>query len=247
MLVTAVFLSGMAFSAVAQNISMMANNIDIRSGYLQFHTPNAFAYTYHYGNLIIEPSGGNFSQGYLYSRGAYVNGFMTVAGGDFEVIAGVKRFIHPHPQDPDKVVRYITMESAEALTVTRGTAKTVNGQVTIMLPEHFSMVTSKEAPVTVVLTPEGAPVLFYVKDKNTEKITVAMKASDFSEFRDVEFSYQVTGVRDGFEKQEVIVDVDKLDELATVKDSEKNEVQKRMDALVERVNAKQELKPKGDE
>ena len=69
-----------------------------------------------------------------------------------------------------------------------------------------------------------------------------MKQSDFTEFRDVEFSFQVTGVRDGFENQEVIVDVEKLDSQVSEQDSEKNEVRKRIKEHTERAKARQELR-----
>ncbi|MCL2722699.1 MAG: hypothetical protein FWD47_15325, partial [Treponema sp.] len=74
--------------------------------------------------------------------------------------------------------------------------------------------------------------------KNREKVVVAMKPSDFSEFKDVEFSFQVTGVRDGFEKQEVIVDEDKLESSFTIRE----DVKKRIDAYIERDKARRELK-----
>jgi hypothetical protein len=105
------------------------------------------------------------------------------------------------------------------------------GEVIVTLPEHFSLVTSKDAPVTVIITPESAPVLLYVKSKSKEQIVVAMKKSDFSEFRDVEFSYQVTGVRDGFVGQEVIIDAEKLDVSGAEPD---NDVQKRIRAHAQR-------------
>ena len=47
------------------------------------------------------------------------------------------------------------------------------------------------------------------------------------EFRDVEFSFQVTGVRDGFEDEEVIVDI-------AEKDDQKN-ISKKRAAYNERV------------
>jgi len=160
---------------------------------------------------------------------------------------GFKRFIHPHPTDTAKVIRYVAIESGEALTLARGTAKTVNGQATIALPEHFSLVTSKTEPITTILTPKGAPVLLYVKQENREQIVVSMKQSDFTEFRDVEFAFQVTGVRDGFEKQEVIIDVEKLDSQTLEKDSVKYEMRQRIKAHAERARAKHEMRYKTEE
>jgi len=239
-----VVLSGIGFGVVAQ-INFNANDITFRD-----HN-NPHSYTVHYGDLTI--SGGTagtwwgwltcnriYALSYAFLRSAVVDHSLYVDNDLFvlgSVNAVVKNFIHPHPTDNSKLIRYIAIESGESLTLARGTAKTVNGQTTIELPEHFSLVTSKDAPITVILTPEGAPVLLYTKQKSREKVVVAMKPSDFSEFKDVEFSFQVTGVRDGFEKQEVIVDEDKLESSSIIRD----DVKKRIDAYAERVKARRGL------
>ena len=70
--------------------------------------------------------------------------------------------------------------------------------------EHFSLVTSAQELISVTLTPENKPVLLYVTKKSKEQIEVSMKKADFYEYGDVPFSFQVTGVRDGFENQKVI-------------------------------------------
>ncbi len=115
---------------------------------------------------------------------------------------------NPHPTDTTKVIKYIAIESGEALTLARGTAKTQSSVVSIDLPEHFALVTSDEAPLTVLITPENAPVLLYTTKKNKSQIVVNMKQSDYAQYGDAEFSWQVTGVRDGFENEKVIVDLD---------------------------------------
>ncbi|MDR3012087.1 MAG: hypothetical protein LBU70_02615 [Chitinispirillales bacterium] len=166
--------------------------------------------------------------------------FETVNYRDFHVINGtihatnLKSFIHPHPTDESKVIRYTAIESGEVLTVARGVARTENGQAIIELPPHFSMVTSEEAPISVIVTPKGAPVLLYVKEESREKIVIAMREPDFIEFKDVEFSYQVTGVRDGFEKIEVVVDEGKLNTRGSVR----SDIQERIDAYEKRVDAR---------
>ena len=123
---------------------------------------------------------------------------------------GTKNFIQPHPTDSTKVIKYIAIEAGEAMTVTRGVSKTVGGSVNITLPEHFSLVTSKEAPLTVLLTPEGTPVLLYIESKTREHIIVVMRPSDFSAYGDAAFSWQVSGVRDGYENEQIICDADSL-------------------------------------
>ena len=54
------------------------------------------------------------------------------------------------------------------------------------------------------------PALLYVKAKSKGSITVAEKQSDHMDFGDVTFSYQVTGVREGYENEEPIVDLSSL-------------------------------------
>jgi hypothetical protein len=134
---------------------------------------------------------------------AYINGNLSVAGSIYAT--GGKSFIHPHPTDASTIIRYISIESGEALTFARGNAKTMNGEATVPLPEHFSLTTNPNIPVTVILTSKGAPVLLHTKQDSNEQIVVAMKKSDLATFGDVEFAFQVTGVRDGFEEMDVIV------------------------------------------
>jgi hypothetical protein len=199
-------------------------------------------YTINYGDLMLVGGISGNDWGWLscnklfVSSGSQLTGNTQVVNGDFDVIGGVKRFVQPHPTDPSKVIRYISMESGEALTITRGTARTVNGQVTVALPEHFSLVTSDSEPITVILTSEGAPAVLYTKEKSREQIIVAMRPSDFSEFKDVEFSFQVTGVRDGFERQEIIVDEGMLGGPSVMRE----DVQNRVNAFAERERARQE-------
>lgn len=247
-LAAVVLLSGIGFNAAAQ-INFNANDITFRN-----HN-NPFGFTEHYGDLTLNGGVTGTGWGWFTCNRLQVNGQAAITG-TLNVLnnlivhnslsvwgsvnATVKHFIHPHPTDDSKLIRYVAVESGEALTIARGTAKTINGQATIELPEHFSLVTSKDAPITVILTPEGAPVLLYTKQKSREKVVVAMRPSDFSEFKDVEFSFQVTGVRDGFEKQEVIVNEDQLRSSTAIRD----DVQKRIDAHTGRVRArhKEEIK-----
>lgn len=238
--------NGLISVAVSQIILNSNGNIEIRN------YANAQKYTYHYGDLhLIGLSGSSYGDLYtnrVYVFGpAYLYGNLTVSGnaiihGALSVL-GSKSFVHPHPTDDKKFIKYVAMESGQALTVARGTAKTVNSQVTISLPEHFSLVTNKDEPITVILTPESAPVLLYNKQKNTKEIVVAMKTEDFKTFGDVEFSYQVTGVRDGFEKQEIVVSEDRLSSTS----SARADVQKRIDAYAKKKKAEQELELKNKE
>lgn len=243
MLVMAVFCGGMLFSAASQ-VVVDAYNIRFRD------QTKYGVVTEHYGDLHTYGGNGGSKWGWLICNKLRVETNNTYASEiDANLILyknlsvlGSKNFIHPHPTDDAKVIRYVSAESGEALTLARGSAKTVNGEVTLKLPDHFSLVTSKNEPITVIVTPKGAPVLLYTKKESKEEIVVAMKKSDFAEFRDVEFAYQVTGVRDGFEIQENIVDLEKLNVTETEDELEKNEVKKRIRAIAQRMEQRAEKK-----
>jgi hypothetical protein len=236
-----IVLSGFVFVATSQ-IELQPN------GTLNIGTyNNSRRYTYHYGNLNLLGGVGGTTWGWFRSTRAAVSYGMTVEGNlsvtQNAIIAGglniysVKSFLSPHPTDATKFIRYAAMESGEALTVTQGVAKTVDGQATVALPEHFSLVTNKDEPITVAITPEGAPVLLYAKQKSTTEIVIAMSSSDLKKYKDVGFSYLVTGVRDGFEKLDVVVNEDRLDSPSLARD----DVQKRIDAYAAKKKAEQEL------
>jgi len=224
----------MSFGAAAQTMSIQQGGLILLAS--QYGVTTMLNDSH--GDLNLDFYGSGNLYGWIYTKRIIVNG--TIYSTDARIsgnlyVTGVKSFIHPHPTDDSKVIKYIAIESGEALTLARGTAKTVNGEATVALPEHFSLSTSKDVPVTVILTPEGAPVLLYTKQKNKEKIVIAMKKSDYTAFGDVEFAFQVTGVRDGFEKQDIIVDVEKL--YAPEQGKANNEVQKRIDVLNEKTKA----------
>lgn len=235
MILTIILLSGIIVNAVSQIVLQSNGNIDI-------HTPNISGrYTFQYGDLIL--SGGTHGAGWGWFKSPYLStGTMSVEGnlqastnliiGGSLGVSGNKSFLQLHPTDTAKFIQYFAMESGEALTVAQGVARTVNGEATVALPEHFSLVTNKNEPITVALTPEGAPVLLYAKQKSTKEIVVAMAAADLKKYKDVDFSYQVTGVRDGFENQEIVIGEDKL----TSPPPARADVQKRIDTYVNKQN-----------
>lgn len=185
-------------------INFKADDINFRS------TSNYYEQTEHHGDLKLLSdktyySGDTENWGWLYCNRVLTYGSSQTNhfDGNLEV-SGNKNFIHPHPTDTTKEITYTCVESGEALTLVRGVASTENGKVFINLPEHFSLVTSSQELISVIMTPENKPVLLYVVSKSKEQIEVAMKKADFYEYGDVPFSFQVTGVRDGFENQKPI-------------------------------------------
>lgn len=118
-------------------------------------------------------------------------GAVTVSGNF--TVTGVKNFAMPDPADASKAIYYTSLEGPEAGTYYRGTAKTVNGEITIKLPGYFTRITESER-MTVQLTPIGAYGQIYVARRSPDQIVV--KAAKGAE--DVEFDYFVQGVRKGY-------------------------------------------------
>ena len=113
-------------------------------------------------------------------------------GGDLNV-TGTKNFAVADPEDSTKWLYFSALEGPEAGTYYRGTARTVEGQAVIELPETFSKLTEVEG-ITVQLTPQGGWHQLYVAEKSPEKLVVRdAEGSD-----GVEFDFFVQGVRRGY-------------------------------------------------
>ena len=93
------------------------------------------------------------------------------------------------------------MEGPESNTFVRGNAWLSSGTVIIELPEHFNMVTSQEAELSVLVPPLEDCNGLYVADKSTSRIEIKELKGGIS---NVKFSYFVLGVRKGFENTLVI-------------------------------------------
>jgi len=118
-------------------------------------------------------------------------GAVTIPGN--LTVTGTKNFGVPDPADASKAIYFSALEGPEAGTYYRGTAKTVNGEVTITMPGTFTRMTEKER-MTVQLTPIGAPGQLYVASRSPEKIVV--KTAEGA--ADIEFDFLVQGVRRGY-------------------------------------------------
>jgi hypothetical protein len=111
---------------------------------------------------------------------------------------GTKSFIEPHPTDPTKEIRYVSLEGPEAGTYFRGTARTHKGFATIEVPESFRMVTA-ERGLTIVVTPVGELAQVAAISKGLDKIVIQSS-------KDVTFDYVVNGVRKAFQDFQPIAD-----------------------------------------
>jgi hypothetical protein len=119
--------------------------------------------------------------------GVYSVGDMF-AEGDIDC-SGNKLFVHPHPNDPSKEIRFVCLEGNESGTYFRGTGVLSSGVAVIEVPEEFRLVTEPEG-LTVQFTPAG-PARLWFEEKNLDRIVVCGDA-------DVEFDYFVNGVRRGY-------------------------------------------------
>ncbi|HEX4961244.1 MAG TPA: hypothetical protein VF173_10435 [Thermoanaerobaculia bacterium] len=113
---------------------------------------------------------------------------------------GAKFFVEPHPTDPTKEIRYVSLEGPEAGTYFRGTGRTHNGFATIVVPDSFRMVTDAQG-LTVVVTPTGELAQIAAISKSLDKIVIQSS-------KDVSFDYVVNGVRKAFRDFKPITDND---------------------------------------
>ena len=72
-------------------------------------------------------------------------------------------------------------------------------------------------------------------------IQISMRSQDYYEFGDVAFSYQVTGVRDGFENEQVIVDAEDINSGIAVEQG-RNAVKDRIKANMDKAKTKRHSK-----
>ncbi|MBN1306549.1 MAG: hypothetical protein JXA18_01430, partial [Chitinispirillaceae bacterium] len=116
---------GAVFSAGAQ-INLKSNDITFRT------YSNAARNTVHYGDLTLDGGSSGCSRGGLYCNRVAAIHLLTsyddcnvyndlTVYDDFTVVPpGSKNFIHPHPTDTTKMIKYICIEAGEAMTMTRG-------------------------------------------------------------------------------------------------------------------------------
>ena len=141
-----------------------------------------------------ESGTGVYGDGYTGLYGLGVS-YGVYSSGDFGG-TGAKYFVEPHPTDPTKEIRFVSLEGPESGTYFRGSSRTVNGIATIEVPESFRMV-SNEADLTVVATPTGELAMMACVEKSLDRIVIRSS-------QDVEFDYVVNGVRKAFKDHQVI-------------------------------------------
>jgi hypothetical protein len=128
----------------------------------------------------------------VFSTNVYVIGDMRASGN--------KYFIHKIPE-LNLQINYISIEGGEAGVYFRGTAKLINGEAVVSLPEHFTLVTSTIVPLTVVVTPQENCNGLYIAKKSTKEIVIKELQNGKS---NAEFDYIVIGVRKGYENVKIV-------------------------------------------
>ncbi len=129
------------------------------------------------------------------------NSYGVYANGDLGA-SGTKSFVEPHPADPSKVIRFVSLEGPEAGTYFRGTASTRGGVCVIEVPEPFRMVTDEEG-LTVQVTTVGSGAHSWVESESLDRIVVRSSA-------DTKLHYLVQGVRKAYRDFQPVVPGDEF-------------------------------------
>jgi hypothetical protein len=123
------------------------------------------------------------------------------ADGTGWVVADIKSFRVPHPDQPDTDIVYAAIEGPEAAAYVRGTAHLSNGAAVIELPDHFTSIASGEG-LTVQLTPNSATSLgLAVEEKSNDRILVRELSNGKGDY---DFDWEAKCVRKGYEDYQVI-------------------------------------------
>ena len=144
---------------------------------------------------MVGPNGAEFTSGHLgvsATTGVLSNGDIMATGPKF--------FVEPHPTDPAKMIRYVSLEGNEAGTYFRGKGKFERGIARIQVPEDFRIVTDAEG-LSIQVTPLGDMASVGVVRIDLDEIVV--KGS-----RNVEFFYTVNGVRKAYKDAPTVVEND---------------------------------------
>jgi hypothetical protein len=142
------------------------------------------------GRLYSTTTGSFLAEGDLgaiFNPGGFIYG--VYAQGNTGA-TGVKSFVEPHPTDPSKTIKFVSLEGNEAGTYFRGRGRFVDGKATIRVPEEFRLVTEEDG-LTVNVTPMGRIASVGVISADLNEIVVEST-------RDVDFSFIVYGVRHGY-------------------------------------------------
>jgi len=147
------------------------------------------------GTGVLGESVGTAGTGVLGRSGGTSGGGIAVLSDGPFVATGSKSFAQPHPTDPSKEIRFVSLEGNESGTYFRGTARLSQGRAVIPVPEEFRLV-SEPMGLGVQVTPLGSASL-WIEERSVDRIVVRGDP-------DVAFDYFVNGVRRGFADLKVV-------------------------------------------
>jgi hypothetical protein len=145
------------------------------------------------GTLVATGLLGYNSNGTPY--GVYSGGDAHVGG---TLTANTKMFVQPHPYDPSKEIRYVSLEGPHSEIYFRGTAEISQGVTRIPVPEHFRFVATPGSYSTLV-TPVGGMASVAVLSEGEDGIVV--QAS-----RNVQIHYVVYAERESIQNPDPIAE-----------------------------------------
>lgn len=135
--------------------------------------------------------------------------------GKWIVTAQVKSYKEDHPTDATKDVFNACIEGDEVAQYTRGTAKLIDGRVSISLPEIYSLMI-EEGTMTVQITPNSEESLgLCVKNKTNRNFEVVELQKGKGNYT---FDYEVKAIRKGYKNFKVIRDKEKMPSAAISKE-----------------------------
>jgi hypothetical protein len=151
--------------------------------------------------VLRSAAGANLAVGYLgaiqmaANYGVYSTGNAHVAG---TFTATTKSFVEPHPFDPSKEIRYVSLEGPHSEVYFRGTAQIAQGVTRIPIPEDFRFV-ADAATYSTLVTPVGGMATVAVLSEGEDGIVV--QAS-----RNVKVHYVVYAEREAVRNPDPIVE-----------------------------------------
>lgn len=125
-----------------------------------------------------------------------------INGSTGEVFGVLESFREPDPTNPDRMIKYTSIEGPEAAMYVRGTGDLMNGNAFIQFPEHFTALAAPDT-VAVTLTPRSS------SSRGLAAVDVTIQGVDVAELFNgagsYQFDYVAYAVRKGFEDYEVYI------------------------------------------